>query len=301
MSLTLRQLEYFTCVAEHGTVTAAGASLHVSQSAVSMAISELERLLDVQLFVRHPRGLALTRDGQSVLSDARRLLRDADNLERHAARMSSELTGSLHVGCYTTIAPLLLPRVLAEFAARHPNVDVHFSEGSRRELLMRVHRAECDVVVMYDYRFEADLAQVGLTTVLGSAPPYAVLPADHRLSGQSSVSLAELAGEPLVLFGLEPADQYFLSLFEAEGVTPDVRFRTTNYEVLRGLVARGLGYSLLTQRTRLTTSYEGLPFAAVELDGDHEPLDVVALTPAGHRLSRRVEAFLALAWDAFRG
>lgn len=299
MAITLRQLEYFATVAEQGTVTAAAQQLFLSQSAVSNAIADLERLLDVKLFVRHPRGVSLTREGRAVLSQAQFLLRDAVNLERNAAKLGDELSGTLNIGCYSTIAPLLLPRIVADFATKHPSVDVRFAEGSRSELLEEMILGRHDVLVLYDYRFKDDLSEIGHSTPLGSIPPYALLPPQHRLAGRGPVALTELVNDPLILFGLEPADQYFLSLFELDGLTPNVRYRTGNYEVLRGLVARGVGYSLLTQRTRQATSYEGLGYSAAELQGDYEPLGVIAVTPSRHRLTRRVDAFIDAAMTVF--
>lgn len=299
MSITLRQLEYFAAVAEAGTVTAAAQQLYLSQSAVSNAVADLERLLDVKLFVRHPRGLSLTREGRQVLSRARFLLRDAGDLERHAVRLGDDLSGTLSIGCYATIAPVLLPRVVADLAAQYPAVEVSFAEGSRGELLDGLTLGRYDVLVLYDYRFKDDLSEIGQSTPLGSIPPYALLPPEHRLAGTGPVSLRDLVDDPFILFGLEPADQYFLSLFALEGLSPSIRYRTGNYEVLRGLVARGVGYSLLTQRTRQTTSYDGLAYAAAELAGDHEPLGVVAVTPSRNRLTRRVRAFVDSARSVF--
>lgn len=295
MAITLRQLEYFATVADHGSVTAASQQLFISPSAVSNAIADLERLLGVQLFLRHPRGLSLTREGQSVLGRTRYLLREVGDLERNAARLGDELSGTLHIGCYATIAAQLLPRIVADFAEHYPAIDVHFAEGPRAELLEGLARGRHDVVVAYDYRFKEDLSAIGQATPLGSIPPYALLPLDHRQAGAESVTLASLAPDPFILFGLEPSDQYFLSLFEMHGLTPNVRYRTGSYEVLRGLVARGLGYSLLTQRPRQSTSYEGLSYAAVELAGHYEPLGVVAVTPSHQQRTRRVAAFVAAA------
>lgn len=299
MAVTLRQLEYFAAVAEHGTVTAAAQALYLSQSAVSNAVAELERALGVKLFARHPRGLSLTREGLEVLSRSRFLLRETADLERHAATLGEGLTGTLNVGCYPTIAPLLLPRVVAEFARDHPRVDVRFTEGSRRDLLEGFSAGHHDVLVMYDYRFTDDLSEIGQPITLGSVAPHALLPPEHRLAGRGPVALADLAGDPLMLFGLEPGDRYFLSLFAPERLAPRIRYRTGNYEVMRGLVARGVGYSLLTQRTHHTTSYEGLGYVAAELAGEYEPLGVVAVTPSTRRVTRRVAALVDIATAVF--
>jgi DNA-binding transcriptional LysR family regulator len=301
LSVTLRQLDYLVAVAEHGTVTAAAQALHLSQSTVSTAIADLEHILKMTLFVRHFRGLSLTRDGEMVLAEARRLLRDAANLERRAAGLRGELAGELHIGCYSTIAPLLLPAVVTEFMLHHPAVDVNFSEGSQVALLEEMDQGKSDVAVMYAYRFRDHLKDLGHTaTKLTAVPPYVLLHPEHRLAQADTIALRDLAEEPYILFDLEPGGRYFLSVFEAEGVTPDIRFRTPNSELVRCLVARGAGYSLLSQRPKTTVSYEGLPYVTRQLTAKHEGLDVVAVTP-GHRMrSKRVVTFIEMAVELLR-
>ena len=88
---TLRQLEYFIAAVEEGSVTAAAQRLHLSQSALSMALGELERALGVQVLVRHRRGVRPTRIGEQVLVDARRLLVDLEDLQSKVDAHSSDL------------------------------------------------------------------------------------------------------------------------------------------------------------------------------------------------------------------
>lgn len=297
MNITLRQLEYFAAVADAGSITAAAQLLYLSPSAISTSVGELEGVLGVKLFTRHARGLSLTGEGRTVLGRARTLLRDAGDLESSAGSLAGDLSGTLSVGCYSTIAPLLLPQVIADFAERYPDLTVDFAEGSRGELLEGFTTGKFDLLVVYDYPFKDDLPARGTPLPLGAFPPYVLLPPDHQLVGTGDVALSDLAEEPLVLFDLEPADQYFLSILREEGVTPDVRYRTGDFEVIRGLVSRGLGYSLLTQRTRHSVSYEGTGYVAAELADLHVPLDVVALVPTASRLTRRAQSFINAARD----
>lgn len=291
--VSLRQLEYFVAAAEAGSVTAASNSLHLSQSAVSTALSDLEATLEVQLFIRHPRGMSVTRVGQQVLTDARRLLSGVEDLRNSARNASESLSGRLVVGCYSTLSPILLPRVISDFTVQHPSVDLSFVEGSHAYLEEQLRTGLLDLAILYDYDFERlgharDLAK---TTVLTS-PPYVLLPEGHRFAGQDRLRLTQVAAEPMILFDLPPGGEYFLSMFEVEGLTPAVRFRTTSFEMVRALVARGLGYSILSQRTEIAESYEGRRFATAELDGPHPGLDVSAVTLRRARLTRRAEAFV---------
>src|SRR4051812_7389558 len=110
---TVRQLEHFVAAADAGSISTAAERGLVSQAGVSLAISDLERHLGVQLFLRRKaKGVPLTSAGERVLADARRLLAQAEELQTHAAAEGDGLTGRLGVGCYTTLAPYLLPPLL---------------------------------------------------------------------------------------------------------------------------------------------------------------------------------------------
>src|SRR6476620_3146566 len=103
--VTLRQLELFCAAADHGSFAAAAESLFLSPNAVSLAVRELEKALDVHLCVRHrARGLTLTPSGVGLVQHARALLRDADEFVRTVGNQTGPLTGSVAIGCYSTLA-----------------------------------------------------------------------------------------------------------------------------------------------------------------------------------------------------
>jgi DNA-binding transcriptional LysR family regulator len=117
VAVSLRQLEYFVAAAEAGQMSAAAARFPVSQSAVSVAIAQLERTLGVQLFHRRKaRGLSLTPAGTELFTDARRLLEHAVELEASAQTIGQEISGLLKIGCFPTLTPFYMPRVLDAFA-----------------------------------------------------------------------------------------------------------------------------------------------------------------------------------------
>jgi DNA-binding transcriptional LysR family regulator len=300
--VTLRQLEYFIAAADAGTVTAAADRLHLSQSALSMALSELERAVKVQLLVRDRRGIRLTPVGEEVLSDARRLVAGVADLPNIAAEFQGSMSGRLVVGCYSTLSPLLLPPVLAEFAAAHPDVELSIVEGSQGMLEEQLRSGVVDVALMYDYQrasFTGDRGLLGQPVV--TSPPYVLLPEGHSLTRRPEVTLEDLAGEPLILFDLPPGGEYFLSLFTDAGLEARVRYRTQSYELVRSLVARGLGYSILSQRTRIRVSYEDRSFETRDLSGRHPGLTVHAVRLAGTNPTRRARAFVEACQSCWSG
>lgn len=279
--------------AEAGSVTGAAARVYLSQSAVSTALTDLEAALGVQIFIRHPRGLSLTNAGERVLADARRLVAGMEDLRNSARESNDALSGSLVVGCYSTLAPIMLPRIIADFTSMHPGVDLSFIEGSHTQMEHQLRDGSLDLAIMYEYDFDqARLPKDLAVNVVTSTPPYVILPERHELATRESLALEELAPQPLILFDLPPGGDYFLSFFAREGLVPHILYRTTSFEMVRALVARGLGYSILSQRTNINMSYEGLGFVTRPLSGLPVGLNVAAVHLNNVRLTRRAVAFI---------
>jgi len=288
MALSLRQLQFFVAAAEAGSMAGAAASEHVSQSTVALAIGELERTLGVQLFIRRQaKGLTITKAGAAVLADARPLLGHAEELQASARALGGQLSGDLAVGCYTTLAPILMPGVLEGFAEQNPAVRLGFTEGSQVDLQAKLLDGTCEVALLYDLDLQLGVQH----EVLYRTRPHVLLPAAHPLAGQAPVSLHDLADEPMIMLDYPPSLHYFTQLLESVGVRPAIRHTTSSFETVRSLVARGLGYSLLIQRPTSHVSYEGLPLAECEVEECVPDMPVLVAWPARAKLTRRARAF----------
>lgn len=293
MDFTLRQLEYFIAVAEHGTISLAAEQMHVSQSALSSALNELERALDVQLCVRRKaRGVTLTPSGVQVLGMARQILHEASELGNAVRGSEEDLVGPLVIGSYGTLAPTVLPRMLADFSAKHPRVDLDFSERLAQHLISGLRGGELDIGVAYDH----DLPDGFNRMVLYELPAHVALPADHRFAERASVGLEELIDDPFILLDMPPSTTHTAAIFRHVGLEmPEAAFRTSSFELTRSLVARGFGYSLLVQPTRTRQSYEGLPFVLVPLTNAPKAVKVVLIWPNNVRLTPRGMAMIRVA------
>ncbi|MDX3661033.1 LysR family transcriptional regulator [Streptomyces sp. ID05-26A] len=297
-NVTVRQLEYLIAVAETGSLTAAAARCHVSQGAISLALSELERVLDLRLVVRSPRrGAVLTAAGARVLADARRVVGAMGELGAEARGLSRHVSGVLTVGCYAPIAPFHLPAAIATFERAHPEVSVRFVEGSLPEIGEDLVAGRCEIAFLYDQ----DLVPGIATRTLYDLPPKILLSAGHRLRRRRAVALRELAEDPFVLLDVPPSEQYFRSVFAAAGVEMVVTHRARSFELARSLVARGIGYSMTVQQPVVNASYEGLEVVAVELRDTVPTTPVVLGWAAGGPLTRRAQAFAEHCSDLFHG
>ncbi len=288
MRFTLRQLEYFVAAAEAGSVTEAAQNIPVAQSSVSAAIAQLEAALGVQLLIRHhAHGISPTAEGRQFLERARALLEGADALERFASELTTELSGTLHLGCLVTLAPLVTPRLGQDFRARHPAVGLEMVEAGQQELVAALRSGQLSVALTYDLDLSADLAFLPLA----SLAPHAVFAAGHPLAGARSVTMAELAEEPLVLLDLPYSRDYFKELFASAGVVPQIAHRSVHPEVIRTMVANDFGYTIVNARPHTSTALDGRPLSTVPIAGDPRPM-ILGLARLEHvRRTRLVEAF----------
>jgi DNA-binding transcriptional LysR family regulator len=288
---TLKQLEYFVAVAETGSVTGAAATIPLSQSALSTALADLERVLGVQLLLRHhARGVTLTPAGERLVLIARALLGQAEDLQTTAGEIGGAALGNVTLGCFSVLAPYVLPQIHAAAAEQLPGLQVDVVEGSLDELESGVLSGKLELALGYDLGFGPGLLRQSLFQV----PAYLLLPAGHRLAGRRRLTLQALAGEPMVLLDLPHSRDYFLAAFERAGVEPVVRYRTRSVELARALVGRGLAYTVLNLRPAGDTSLDGLPVRPVPLMDPPPALEAVLLQAEGVRATRRAEAVAAL-------
>jgi DNA-binding transcriptional LysR family regulator len=287
MRMTLRQMEYFVAVAERGSISAAAAELPISESAVSMAISELEKIVGVRLLHRvKARGVTLTAAGTALLPELRSLVVRARELERNAADLHGAMAGELRVALDPVLTPVLLPQVMSGFLERHPAVTFGFEEGTSSEAQDWLVQGRCDVVLMYD---------LGVRDGLSTRPLLAVRPkvlVSEAFVGQDvrSVTLRSLEDRPMILIDISPGETFYRAILSTAGVTPHVAHRTSSVEGVRALVARGYGWSMLLQHSRTKLSYEGLAYRELDIADDVPDVAVLAVTPPG-RLTRRAAAF----------
>jgi len=288
LRVSLRQLEYFVAVGTLGTMGAAATECQVSQSAISLAVADLEKTLDVQLFLRQKaKRLQLTAAGRQVLADARRLLAQAEELQSTARSLGRDASGQLVVGCFPSLSSYVMPTVLDALAEEHPGMDVQFAEGSVAELHGWLHDGTCEVAVMYGMGADASLE----TTDLYLVRPHVELATDHPLAAKGKVRLAKLADEPMILLDVPPSEELFRGVLAEAGVTPKIARRVVSVDGVRALVATGRGYTVLLQRPIVAAAPIGLEVAVCEIVEPVSPVAVQLVRAAATRPTRRAEAF----------
>jgi DNA-binding transcriptional LysR family regulator len=290
VNFTLRQLELFAALPDFPTLAAAASSLHISESALSHAITELERSVGEQLCVRRKaRGLTLTPAGQFFATRSRQLLKDANELVSELSNERGQLKGPVKLGCYTGLATNVLPPVLEGFPAQHPLVSIDVKVGANDDLLPALHTGQLDLAIVYDQILPPGLHQ----QVIYETEVMAVLPPDHRLAGEESIELADLAADPLIMLESSPSTANTHQVFREAGLTPNLLASLPMIELVRALVGRGLGYSLLMSRPNSASSTaEGRPIVSRRLKPRTGRTTVVAAWPEHMHLTPRAQAVI---------
>jgi len=288
MRFTLRQLAYFVAAAETSSITLASKRANISQPAISTAISHIERELDVQLFLRHhAQGLSLTPAGRALLRDAKQLLKQAEGLYSSAAAVSHQLRGELSVGWFSTLAPIVMPELVGSFLKAFPEARIRSVESDQEGLLAGLRRAETEVALTYDLQLSDEVTFAPLATL----PPYALFGASHPLAHERAVKLSQLAPLPMVLLDLPMSREYFRAFFIRERLEPNIAWSSSQLDVVRALVANGLGYTLANVRPRADVALDGRRLYRVPLSGDQAPMRIGIATLKELRRTRLVEAF----------
>jgi DNA-binding transcriptional LysR family regulator len=286
---TLRQLEYFDATAGAGSLAAAAQRCNVSASALALALDELENRLSVQLFVRRKaKGVTLTPAGSRLLSHARRILTGAESLAADAWQTASSLNGRFAIGCFPTLAPFYLPGIMQIFQRTHPELRLDLIEAAAPELGEQLLQGRIDVALMYS----VDVSPQFTFDAVRQYRPYVMVAKDHRLAARRRIHLGELVAEPLILLDVHPSRLNTEHIFGALNLTPRISHTTTSFELVRCLVARGLGYGVAFQRPASTVTYDGNEFVSLELDERIDGTVVGLARPAGAPRTARTEALL---------
>lgn len=246
--MELRLLRSFVAVAEDLHFGRAARRLHISQPPLSAQIRRLEADIGVLLFERSRRGVALTDAGAALLGRARRILSDAERAREETRRTARGESGVLTVGYTLTASYRVLPRLVTRLRARHPDVRLELTE-MRSALLpeaLRSGRIEVGFVC-------APVDAPGLRQrPLVRERLVAALPARHPLAGRAHVPVRQLAGQPFVLVRPEIEPGWALrsaAALRRAGVDPQVVQVTDSKIALLGLVAAGLGVSVVSEST----------------------------------------------------
>jgi DNA-binding transcriptional LysR family regulator len=240
MGMDTVRLAVFRAVATLGSFTAAAKSLRYTQSAVSRQIAALEEDLGVALFDREARGVRLTEEGRVLLAHAEAVLDRLDVARRELTAIRDLDGGRLRIGAFATAEARLVPEAMVAFQRDFPGVELSLSDGLTASLAARVRAGELDVAVVNDGPVLDSLA----THHLLDDPQFVAMSSGHRLARRKSLRLTELASEHWIA-GSTAVEDTLIGACLRSGFRPAVRYVVKEWTAKQGLVAAGLGVTLV--------------------------------------------------------
>jgi DNA-binding transcriptional LysR family regulator len=241
--MQLQQLLYFVAVAETRHFTRAAERVHVSQPSLSQQIRALEKELGADLFGRARGNIALTDAGETLLPLARRILADADTARREVQELAQLRRGRVRLGATPSLCTGLLPEVLRTFHDLHPGIELLIEESGSHDLVRELARGSLDLALVV---LPLPSPSPALTTVELLKEDLVVVSSPQARAPRRPVRIADLAGEPLVMFrhGYD-LRELTVAACRAEGFEPTFTVEGGEMDAVLGFVRAGLGVAVV--------------------------------------------------------
>lgn len=235
----MTRYEVFITVIECGSFTKAAQELNYTQSAVSQMVHTLEEELATTLIVRTKTGITLTEDGREYLP----YLHSISNAHRELHVKSDEMqglkNGKIRIGTFTSVSCNWLPKLMKDFKKEYPSVRFFLQQGDYTNITQWIREGNIDLGFV-----NADAVEGICMVPLQTDFMVAVLPKNHPLTKQKSISLQQLVSEPYILLD-EGAYSVPLHAFESAGLKPNIQYKVYDDYSILSMVEQGLGVSLL--------------------------------------------------------
>ena len=243
--MNLQQLTYLVALDTYRQFGVAAEKSHVTQPALSVQIQKLEEELGVLLFDRTKQGAAPTAVGVKVIAQARRVLREAQELRELVQVEKGEMVGELRLGVIPTLAPYLVPRFLVPLTVAYPLLRLHVEELQSEEIMQQLKDHRLDVGLLVTPLDDRALHELPVL----EEPILAFVSSSHPLAGRATVCGADLRQPGLWLMQQGHCfRQQVLNLCE---LTTDpaahLTYESGSLETLKELVRRQHGYTLLPE------------------------------------------------------
>lgn len=238
MKETKDRYEIFLKVCETGSFSRAADALNYTQSGISQMMAALEEELGVQLFARIKKGVIPTDNARLLLPYIQEMVNQKDKLRQAAFNINHKIEGKLRIGSFSSITTLWLPDLVQYFKETYPLVKIEILDGNYDEIRDWIVHGQVDC------GFLSSIVARDLTFFpLLNDPLCAVLPKNHPLTAQVSVSLEELAPYPFII-ETPGCDNDIQHLLEKSPVKPQIVYSFRDDMPIMTFVQKGLGVTI---------------------------------------------------------
>lgn len=263
--MKLRQLEYFSAVAEEKSISAAARALHVAQPPISRQIAQLEDELGVQLFLRGSKGMTLTDAGQSLYQQTRQIFQELRRVEDSVRSVGTGMSGRIKLGVIYSAVPYAL-RYVERYHRAYPQVELYIRLGSPQELLEAVNRGELHALFLRTAAREPSGLQ---ERILGEDALELIMRRDMDVAPElSEVPIERLKNVPMCLLrsdDLWSYNDFLLQECRRSGFAPNIVCHCYDTPMAMQMVLSGFGISFLPRS--ILSTHKGAPLCGKPVRG----------------------------------
>jgi len=265
--IELRQLRYLIAAAEAGSFSRAARTLNIKQATLSRHILDVEKRLGMALFDRKTRGATLTKDGETYLRTAQRIVVEWEELNAWVRSTRNGEAGRLAVGFYTSFSAGNLRATLSEFGERHPEVKLWGFERDRKMLLAGIENGLLDIAIMI-----GEIPYPGLMSrSFWSERILVAMPEDHPLASREPIQWTDLTGEHFLLTQRDPGPEacnMLLGKLGMPGYSPEIDMEDIGRDTMLSVIALGAHISIVAE-SALGIHVPGVVFREVHETNGH--------------------------------
>lgn len=239
--MSINKFKVLLKVVELGSLTQAAEVMGFTQSGVSHMISSLEDEFGFSLLIRNRSGAKLTTNGEEILKTIREILKWNEHLEQQVASIHGIQLGTIHIGTFTSVGVHWLPGIIQDFQRDYPHIEIRLVEGDYREIEDWIAEGKIDCGFL-----SLPTSDTFDAIPLHQDPMLVLLPMEHPLSSEDSITLSQIEHEPFIMPS-KGSDYDVNRMLEKARIKPDIKYTLGDDYAIMAMVEKGLGISILPE------------------------------------------------------
>lgn len=267
--MSLVKYQIFSQVVELGSLTKAGETLNMTQSAVSHAVSSLEAEFGLSLLKRSKSGVLLTADGERLLPHIRQVLQRNEKLNQEVAALKGVEVGTVKLGTFSSVTIHWLPYILREFQRECPGIDVKLLDGNHAEMEKMLMDGTVDLgFITLPAREEFHLVPLRRDRMM------CIMPMEHPFGRLAAIKPEQLKDEPFIM-PVSGCSADVQKIFSQHQLQPNIKYELEGDHAIIAMVLHGLGISILPE---MAVSHIHSDVCCRPIEGEYERTIGIAIS-----------------------
>lgn len=260
--MNVYRLEIFVDLVKTLNYTDTADNFFTTQSNISKQILNLEKELEVKLFIRAHRKIKLTPAGKIVLKYAQKILLDSNSMKQELDDIKNRTESTIRILTIPTMPNYQSFTIITKFINSHPDIQLLLKEAESNSLFTALNDKKCDIIFARTFNSDSDQFE---ELFMENDKFVAVLPKNHKYADKNEIELSDLSSERFLLLG--PSTNLYkpvMSLASQAGFEPQVTYKGSRIDLIIQMVKKGVGVSILTEKTVATFKNEDVSVVSLK-------------------------------------